>query len=217
MQGFETVSHDRHAVAQLLSKLPLETVATVLAGAAAAEADRFLAALNSKVASLLRDEMERIGTPDPDGLALARTQVAEALGQRPARSNRWASPMGQALRRLWDLYGVEGPARDDDETALQQLGWALDRHRKRARGEVSLLFPERAAAEVVAAIREALDLGLADARDHALIARLPDLPVSRMLTMLREDHFSGQEFERHVESACTLDLSSLRTRALQPQ
>lgn len=217
MQGFEAVSHDRQAVARLLTKLSLETVATVLAGASAAEADRFLAALNPKVRGLIRDEMERIGTPDADGLARARNDVAEALETRTARPNRWISPMGQALRRLWDLYAVEGSARNDDETALRQLGWALERHRKRARGDARLLFGERVVAEVVAPIGEALDRGLADARDRALIARLPDLPVSRTLTVLREDHFSGQEFEHDVLSAETLNLSDLRARARQPQ
>lgn len=76
MQGFEAVSHDSQAVARLLTKLSLETVATVLAGASAAESERFLAALNTKVQGLIRDEMERIGTPDPDGLARARNDVA---------------------------------------------------------------------------------------------------------------------------------------------
>jgi len=133
------------------------------------------------------------------------------------RPNRWHNHIGQTLKALWDLYGVEGLAKANDATALQQLRWAISRHRERARRGRGGLFPEEVVARVVEAIRTAIDH--AGPQDLALMAQLPDLPILRSSTVLAEDRFSGGEYEKSVELEDMLDLSDLRAsaRSRQPQ
>lgn len=136
----------------------------------------------------------------------------------PVRPNRWRGRVGEALKGLWDLYGVEGPAKANDETALQQLRWAIKRQRERARhGGPKALFPEEVVARVVHAIRDVMEH--AGPQDLALIAQLPDLPVCRTSSVLAEDWFSGNEYEKSIELDAMLDLSDLRkaARSHQPQ
>ncbi|MHB1216962.1 MAG: hypothetical protein ACYC1L_02040 [Alphaproteobacteria bacterium] len=136
----------------------------------------------------------------------------------PNRPNRWHGHVGEALKALWDLYGVEGPAKANDETALQQLRWAIKRQRERAgHGGPKSLFPEEVVARVVHAIRDAVEH--ASQQDLELITQLPDLPICRTSSVLAEDWYSGNEYEKSVELDAMLDLSDLRNaaRSRQPQ
>lgn len=143
--------------------------------------------------------------------------MTDAARMEPDRPNRWRGRVGEALKALWDLYGVEGPAKANDAAALQQLRGAIKRQREHARHGPKSLFPEEVVAQAVQAIRGVIEH--ASPHDLELIAQLPDLPVRRTSSVLAEDRYSGNEYEKDIELEATFDLSELRNaaRARQPQ
>lgn len=102
---------------------------------------------------------------------------------------------------------MESPAKSNDELALKRLGWAM---RKFSRTSLPDEFTVLRLMTEIAAVLEAPST---EEVDRSLVENLPDLRVCKTITVLREDHYSGNEFEANVETDEPLDLSGLRCNA----
>lgn len=197
---------DPQRIAELLSKVSLETLAVALAGGQRSEAECLLGWINRKAGGLIRDEMYIRGQPDSVEVARCRAEIIAATGPvRPGRG-RWNGPFATTVKRIWLLYGAQGVAKSNDELALRQLRWAMRDAKEGLPDEFLVrLLVDDIAGLIACAPRDEADL--------QLVAALPDLPVQRVATVLREDQFSGNEYD--VEVACDglFDLTELRNLA----
>ncbi|MGE4218633.1 MAG: FliG C-terminal domain-containing protein [Alphaproteobacteria bacterium] len=197
---------DPGRIAELLSKVSLETISVALAGGQRSEAESLLGWINRKAGGLIRDEMHMRGRPDAAQVERCRAEIVAAMQPTKPRRGRWSGPFAATLKRIWTLYGAEGVAKANDDLALRQLRWAMRDLKGRPPEEFLVRLLVDDIAEMMAKATQA-------AEDLELVAGLPDLPVWRIETVLREDRFSGNEYDVDIECDGLFDLSELRERA----